>query len=384
MVEKELSRTVLHLDSGLRIPSTAPISYGSDSVTVAHDSGRRFRLGAAELEILRAADGCTASELSELFPNVPGRASTMSIVTTALSLGLLTGDNSPSVAVGGKPTMGLLMFGRTPLIRSDVKLRRIADRLRVLPQPLTEVVGVVLAVLGLVAFPYLVISAHPGMGAIQPRSVVILLASLVGIVTLHELAHALTLLRFGGSVHELGVAVLCFLPIIYTDITDMWTLSSKRQQVQVVLAGIIIQLQISAGLGIAYALLPGHSKDTVGTTIALVASANMAAVLINLNPLLKLDGYWLIAVLTNNPNLQARSLYAIPELFRKRAHTRRSLSFAVFGLASVVYAVFLLITTISSSVAMLSGFGWWFPLLLVVTCFLVVATRKLLKHRRHG
>jgi putative peptide zinc metalloprotease protein len=281
--------------------------------------------------------------------------------------------------------MGLLMFGRTPLITSDVKLRRAADRLGFLPQPLTEVVGLVLALLGLVAFPYLAIDVHRGMGTVQPRDVLIVIASMIGIVALHELAHALTLLRFGGRVHELGVAVLCFLPIVYTDVTDMWTLPNRRQQVRVVLAGIIVQLQVSAGLVVAYALLPGHLKESLGTTITLIASANMAAILINLNPLLKLDGYWLIAVLTANPNLQAKSIRAIPELFRRRSTARRSVGIAVFGAASIAYAVFLVIMTVTTSVAIVSAFGWWVPALLVGACVGSVAINvSVRKRRRHG
>ncbi len=124
------------------------------------------------------------------------------------------------------------------------------------------------------------------------------------IMTIHEFAHGLTLKHFGGKVDEMGFLFLYFIPALYCNVNDAWMLK-KRERILVTLAGGYIQLFIWAMAIIAWRLL---SPETLASRICaiIIAFAGIQAIL-NFNPLLRLDGYYLLSDLLGIPNLRTRA-----------------------------------------------------------------------------
>ena len=56
------------------------------------------------------------------------------------------------------------------------------------------------------------------------------------VVTIHEFGHGLTLKHFGGSVEEMGILLLYFIPAFYCNVSDAWLLR-KRERVWVINPG---------------------------------------------------------------------------------------------------------------------------------------------------
>jgi len=129
--------------------------------------------------------------------------------------------------------------------------------------------------------------------------------SLIFIKSLHELAHALTAAKYGCRVPTMGVAFFLLTPLLYTDVSDAWRLASRRQRLWISAAGIIIELIIACIATLLWAFLP---DGVIRNIVLMLASVSwIMSLFVNLNPLIKFDGYYLLADIVGIDNLQQRS-----------------------------------------------------------------------------
>jgi putative peptide zinc metalloprotease protein len=131
-------------------------------------------------------------------------------------------------------------------------------------------------------------------------SIAIILAKIA-----HEFGHALAARHFGCSVRAMGVAVLMFWPILYTDTTDAWRLRDRRQRVFIGLAGMMVELGIASVCLLLWNFLPEGFLRTV--LFMLSTSTWIMTLAVNLNPLMRFDGYYVLSDLSGVENLQERS-----------------------------------------------------------------------------
>jgi putative peptide zinc metalloprotease protein len=134
----------------------------------------------------------------------------------------------------------------------------------------------------------------------------VLIALIFPIVKLvHELAHAFVAKTMGGEVHEMGIMFLVFYPIPYVDASASSVLQSKWQRAAVGAAGMAAELFLASlafyfWLSVEPGLLRACAYDVI-----LIAGAS--TILINGNPLLRFDGYYILCDLSEMPNLAQRS-----------------------------------------------------------------------------
>ena len=122
----------------------------------------------------------------------------------------------------------------------------------------------------------------------------------------HEFGHAIAARRFGLSVEEMGVNLIVFWPIFYTDTTHAWKLSSRSQKMIVDSAGVIAELILAILSTLLWSITPeGYIK---GMLWSLSSTTWLITLFINLNPLMKFDGYYLLSDFLGIPNLMSRSL----------------------------------------------------------------------------
>ena len=163
------------------------------------------------------------------------------------------------------------------------------------------------------------------------------------VIALHELGHAFTLKHYGGIVKEIGLLFVCLIPGCYTDTTDQYSLVRRKQRVLVVAAGVLIQLTIWS---IAVWVWLFSQSNPVGHQISyLLMVAALLTVAINLNPLNRFDGYYLLVAGTGINNLRKRSFDFYANLLRREeieeaAETRFVL--AAYAPLSIIYTVWAL------------------------------------------
>ena len=186
---------------------------------------------------------------------------------------------------------------------------------------------------------------------VTPRNALMLGITVVFIKILHEIGHGLTCYHYGGECHELGCIVVGFLPLLYCDVSDSWLQRNRTHRICVAAAGIAVELFLAAVFGLLWvASVPGL-LHTFFLNVMLLCSLN--TVLVNGNPLLRYDGYYVLCDILKIPNLSAEARGAAVSAFDrivfglKQPATAVSSGFRtfwlpLFGTASMAYRLFVL------------------------------------------
>jgi putative peptide zinc metalloprotease protein len=165
----------------------------------------------------------------------------------------------------------------------------------------------------------------------------------------HELGHAMACRRMGAECHEVGVLLLAFLPCLYCDVSDAWSLTSRWRRAVVALGGVYFELMLAVAAGAAWLVLAPGPLRMLSLYVVVVAS--VSTLLVNLNPLLRYDGYYVLADAWGVANLHMQSREALWGPLRRwvrrdhgaaEAFDASPRALAAYGLASTVYGWFIL------------------------------------------
>ena len=136
-----------------------------------------------------------------------------------------------------------------------------------------------------------------------------LLAEMAVVKVLHEFGHALACHRFGGECHELGVMFLVFTPCLYCDVSDAWFLPNKWRRIFISAAGIYVEGFLFALAAILWRFSEPGLFNSLCLNVVIVCS--VGTIVFNGNPLMRFDGYYILADLIEVPNLRQRSQAAL-------------------------------------------------------------------------
>ncbi len=129
----------------------------------------------------------------------------------------------------------------------------------------------------------------------------------LGAIAIHECGHGLTCKYFGGDVHEMGFLLLAFQPCLYCNVNDAWLFESKWQKIYVALAGVWVELLLAAFSAYVWFFVDvGNPLGYVCFVLLTIGTAT--SLLVNLNPLLKFDGYYILTDLLEMQNLRQNSI----------------------------------------------------------------------------
>jgi putative peptide zinc metalloprotease protein len=178
------------------------------------------------------------------------------------------------------------------------------------------------------------------------QSLLVMWATTLTVVTMHEFAHGLTCKNFGGTVREMGFMLLYFQPAFYCNVSDAWLFPKKSHRLWVSFAGAYFELTLWS---IATFLWWITDPETVINYLALVVMSSSAIKsLFNMNPLIKLDGYYLLSDLLGIPNLRQRAVGFLGNKVRRllgmdlrpaeRATARERRIFFWYGLLAWTYS----------------------------------------------
>lgn len=170
---------------------------------------------------------------------------------------------------------------------------------------------------------------------------------------LHELAHALTAKHYGLRVPTLGVALLVFWPLMYTDASDSWRLTDRKKRMAIAGAGIMAELALVGVAGLFWVFL---GDGPFKSACFLLATTNfLSTILFNINPFMRFDGYYILSDLFNFENLQQRGfLYTrwilLEKIFQFNDQSPEQLSgkmkvgIVVYSIATWMYRLVIIIS----------------------------------------
>lgn len=157
----------------------------------------------------------------------------------------------------------------------------------------------------------------------HPTTLIIASVIFTFITLFHELGHATACRKYGLAQGNIGFGIYFFTPVFYNDSTHAWQLNNK-QRLLIDVGG--IYFQVLALIPVCY-LYIFHGSDVAAYLILV----NLSTILTNLNPLLKYDGYWILADLLNIPNMrrktgQITSRFILQYVFFKKLKEDKALS----------------------------------------------------------
>lgn len=177
---------------------------------------------------------------------------------------------------------------------------------------------------------------------------------------LHELGHALVCTRFGIRCPDMGVFLILGAPCVYCDVSECWKLRHWWQRAAVAAGGIYVELIVATIATWIWLLTTDGNANTIAFQTMLICS--ISTIVVNANPLMRFDGYYILSDLFNEVNLRerantilAQTLLAWSRLkwFRNsELSLARQLFFCLFSVASSLYRIalaFLIAGVISSA-----------------------------------
>jgi putative peptide zinc metalloprotease protein len=177
--------------------------------------------------------------------------------------------------------------------------------------------------------------------------IVILYALGVFVVATHEFAHAHACKHYGGRVPAMGFSLIYLTPGFYTDTTEGMVTGSRYQRLVISLAGIWSELMIcSIATPIWWATAP-YTALHEGAYFLMMLTG-LTSLLINWNPLMKLDGYYMLCEMIAIPDLKEASTLYVAAWVRRHVWRlpvevpfvpkHRRLGYIVYALLSGFYS----------------------------------------------
>lgn len=237
-----------------------------------------------------------------------------------------------------QPTRPSYMVFMLELLGSSL-VNRVSALLAPLFSPPLLIAGGLVALAGLASMFQAIhaLAAMPAIGA--PQALQVIGLCMLGVL-LHELGHAAAAFRLGARRVAIGVGWYAVLPVAYADLSEVWRYPA-RQRVVVDLAGVHMQGLLVAALMLLDRLWPDPAW-------LVAAAATSMSMLWNLNPLLRMDGYWIVADAFGIPDLRRRAALELNLAVRRILGGERpsdaggSPLIAVYGLLCAAFFLVLL------------------------------------------
>lgn len=199
-----------------------------------------------------------------------------------------------------------------------------------------------------------IISAYANLFSLEAISTFALAAPFLKLI--HELGHALTATRYGVRLRSGGLYLIGLYPMPYVDCSEADMMARRSHRIAISLAGILVDVTLGLLAFVLWYFCAGSYWQVLVGHVFVFSTLN--SILFNANPLVKLDGYYVLADLVHRRNLSTRASAAFADLRLWLLSTglagapprrARHWGLVVWSVASVLYRLRML-TVISMAV----------------------------------
>jgi putative peptide zinc metalloprotease protein len=323
-----------------------------------------YRLGEAEHFILTQLDGETPLDVvrqrtETQFGAQLSEEALAAFVARLEKGGLLEQDGAANAPPRRPPKRirGNILYLRCKLLDPDRMLDRLSGKVRFAFTPwFVALVSVSILLAGFTLVANWGEARENLSSLYRLSSVPMLVITVFLVITAHEFAHGLTCKHFGGQVNEMGFLLMYFQPAFFCNVSDAWLFTERSKRLWVAFAGPFFELFLWSLAVFAWRLT---NAETIISHIALIIMATSGIkTLLNFNPMLKWDGYYLLSDWLGIPNLRRRAFRYVGDLIRCLWGGSRGFAAAVpprerrillvYGLIAVVGSFSLLWITIAT------------------------------------
>ena len=295
--------------------------------------------------------------------DAPSQQETIRLFGQLHAAEVLQSDVAPDVAEllrrarKGKPSLWLQNLRsplaiRLPLLDPDRFLERWLPRYRPLFSWAGALVWVLVVGAALVASGahWRELTENFSDRVLAPQNLLLMWLTFPVVKLLHEFGHACATKAWGGEVHEMGVMFLVLMPIPYMDASAATAFRRTHRRVVVGAAGMIVEVFVaSVALFLWLEAEPGIVRAVLYNVMLI---AGISTVFFNGNPLLRFDGYYILADLIQIQNLRQRGQQYLGNLVERRlfgvkapdveASTGEKRWFVFYTITSFFYRMFIM------------------------------------------
>lgn len=246
------------------------------------------------------------------------------------------------------------LFLRIPLFDPDAILERLKSVGKLLLSPVGLLLWVFMALWGGKSIiDHWAEFRVQTQGVLAPTNLAWLYLVWTLVKVVHEFGHGMMAKRWGGQVRSCGIMLLVFTPVPFVDVSAAWAFRERWKRMLVGGGGMIFELFVASIAAVVWARVGGEGiVGAVAYNIVFLAS--VSTILFNANPLLRFDGYYLLADWVGVPNLQRQAASQWRRWFERKglgldgpapiARTKRgAAALGAFGAAGAFYRVFVLL-----------------------------------------
>ncbi len=248
-----------------------------------------------------------------------------------------------------------ILFARIPLYDPHNLLKFLKPLIRIIISPLGFILWSAVIGIGIkTVFDNFKAIQVQTDGILAPSNLFLLYIAVALIKVIHELGHAFAVKRYGGEVHTMGIMFMMLTPLPYTDASASISFRSKWKRVLVGSAGMIFELFIAAIAVLIWANTGEGLLHSLCYNVLFAAS--VTTLLFNINPLMRYDGYYILADILEMPNLQRQATQQLTYLLeryifgRKNTTSHASTTWEAWFLPAYAVACFLYRITIFTGI----------------------------------
>ncbi len=369
----DLNKTVVNKPIGINLRHDLEMSHLEDGSFQIRDPEviRYFHLGLEEAEVITLMQTMHPKQVAERTSF--SEDDLKRFLGMLKGWGLLEGTVAPRRQQQSQKTLIQLFFKRYKIAEPDSFFDDWTGKLAFLgSNPAKVFYGVLLAWTSVVFYQKatdLMAYGWPSILDSWPITTAIFVLLLFVTLSFHELAHGFCLKYFGGKIPEIGFYFSYATPALYTDVSDMYNLPRKRDKIWVMAIGPLVQIILGCLSFLAWSEAVPHTF--IADIFFLSFSACFFSLSMNLNPLIRLDSYYILQIGLGVYSLRRRAwTYFLAKLTGKKLPeyptARERKIFLLYAPLSIIY------TTVIMFVMLTFYFGQSFVELPAVTLLLVL------------
>jgi putative peptide zinc metalloprotease protein len=290
-------------------------------VVTSATGGRQFRVNSLGYQIVGRLDGRQSVQeiwdalVRQMGTEAPSQHEVLSILSELTAAGMIQSEYSPDLgsifdaAERRRKTQNQLnpmalkvpLFDPTPLLDAlEPLIHRLFKRWVLILWALCIVAGIVVAAMN---WPEL--SNYASINSLTARNMLLMWLLYPVIKLVHELAHAAAIRFWQGEVREVGATLFLLVPVPYVDASAASGFPDKRHRMLVSAMGVIAETSIALiALGVWLSVADGWVRNIA---FACMLIGGVSTVLVNANPLMRYDGYYVLTDWLELPGLATRA-----------------------------------------------------------------------------
>lgn len=283
--------------------------------------GRQFRVNNLGYQIVGRLDGRQSVQeiwdtlVRQMGTDAPSQHEVLSILSELTAAGMIQSEYSPDLggmfdaAERRRKTKSQLnpMALKVPLFDPTFLLNALEPLFSVLFKRWILMLWACGVCVGLVVvgMNWGELSNYASINSLTARNMLLMWLIYPLIKFVHELAHAAAIRFWQGEVREVGATLFLLVPVPYVDASAASSFPDKRQRILVSAMGVIAETSIALiALAVWLAVSDGWVRNI---SFACMLIGGMSTVLVNANPLMRYDGYYVLTDWLELPGLATRA-----------------------------------------------------------------------------